>query len=188
MSFYMCRYIRRRDGSPIMEALALWRHETLRKRTDKSASPLTLEESNESSRRLSKEGNSGKNDATMTSNQPVNMPEPPVQEPSSLSSSSWVQWWRSSRKNQANGDAPLSVSICPPFLLLLRNSLFLSRQIGRLHRFPSLPEIRAKGFLWMLVVNRLHLFNDLLITFLNHLVLHKLRLCHRQQRRSMQRR
>lgn len=184
MSF-ICRYIRRRDGSPIMEALVPLRNEVLRKRTGKSASP-PLEET---SRRLSKEGNavdSAPND--ITSNQPVKTLEPPVQGPSSLSSSSWVQWWRSSRKNQANGDAPSSVSICPPFLLLLRNPLFFSRQIGPPHHYPSLLEkVWAKGFLWMLVVNRPHLFKDLLITFLNLLVLHKLRLRHRQQRRSMQR-
>src|SRR6266545_950168 len=101
LKFYI-RYITRRDGSPIVEALTHWRNETLRKRTDKCTSPLALDVGNETSRQPSKEVNavdSGQNDAyTTTSSQPVKTPEPPVEKPPSSSSSSWVQWWRLSRK------------------------------------------------------------------------------------------
>lgn len=104
-------YIWKDDSSLLMDTLVQWRNATLEKRAEggvlRPVSPANLEGSveHEPADRASGDMNDGNGldnkpilaAEAKSAAEPGKMPEPPTK--------SWVQWWRSSRKNRADRDA-----------------------------------------------------------------------------------
>lgn len=103
-------YIRKKDGTPVLEALVRWRNATLAKRGEdnpRSSSSPGAPETPSSANELLYANGIASSDLVGPSVDHIETPKEPVTIKSS--SSSWVQWWRSSRRNQSGRDA---VSVC----------------------------------------------------------------------------
>ncbi|KAI0092200.1 Lipin/Ned1/Smp2-domain-containing protein [Irpex rosettiformis] len=85
------RYITRGDGSPLMEALALWREAALTQAPQVSSRPVSPEPSD----RRDRSRTSG--DEALSGDEKPN--EPTTTPPVKPSSSSWVRWWSRSRRS-----------------------------------------------------------------------------------------
>ena len=104
-------YIRKKDGSPVMDALVHWRNATLAKRRAKKprpsppASSEVQSSAEEPSTSKQANGNAIRESVTPQIEPAGEVESPPEPVTTKSTSSSWVQWWKSSRRNQSNGDA-----------------------------------------------------------------------------------
>jgi hypothetical protein len=110
-------YVWKEDSSLLMDTLVQWRNATLEKRAEGGVlRPISPTNSEISVEHEPADGASGDmDDANDPDNKPIvaaetksaaeagTMPEPATK--------SWVQWWRSSRKNRADREAE-SISVC----------------------------------------------------------------------------
>jgi len=107
---FFCSYIRKKDGSPVMDALLHWRNATLAIRRENqprpSAPPAGADVQSPAKEPLTEaNGTTVRESVTPPIEHADEVDNPPDPAITKSSSSSWVQWWRSSSRNQLNGNA-----------------------------------------------------------------------------------
>lgn len=109
ISFY--RYITRKDESPLMRALVIWRDAYLQRQAsedidERPSSPLSDED--EGAKSGEEEGTStlAESPSFHNSRAQSEPPETPGQSAKPPTSSSWVQWWSRSRRTQEKSERP----------------------------------------------------------------------------------